>query len=60
MHTDNIKSKKMLLIIKAKYDVIEPYYMEGSIPEQLAKHVDEPECWKVSLMDTNKFNNFNA
>ena len=48
----------MLLIIKAKYDVIEPYYMEGS-PEQLAKHVDEPECWKVSLMDTNKFNNFN-
>ena len=52
MHTDNIKSKKMLLIIKAKYDVIEPYYMEGSIPEQLAKHVDEPECWKVSLTDS--------
>jgi hypothetical protein len=24
------------LIIKAKYDVIEPHYMEGSTPDQLA------------------------
>jgi len=31
-------------MIKAKYYVVEPYYMEGSTPEQLPQSVDEPYC----------------
>jgi hypothetical protein len=30
---NNLKNK--LLIIKAKYDVIEPHYMEGTTPDHL-------------------------
>ena len=30
-------------MIKAKYNVIEPYYMEGSTPDQLYC-LSEPEC----------------
>jgi hypothetical protein len=29
-------------MIKAKYYVIEPYYMDDSIPDQLAENVGEP------------------
>ena len=32
------------LIIKAKYYVIEPHYMEGTTPDQLPSYVAEPEC----------------
>jgi hypothetical protein len=32
------------LIIKAKYHVVEPHYMNGSTPDQLANFVIEPEC----------------
>jgi len=28
----------MFLTIKAKYYVIEPYYMDGTTPEQLVEH----------------------
>jgi hypothetical protein len=31
-------------MIKAKYKVVEPYYMEDSTPDQLAKNVGEPYC----------------
>jgi hypothetical protein len=31
-------------MIKAKYDVIEPYYMEDSTSDQLAENVGEPYC----------------
>ena len=30
------------LMIKAKYYVVEPYYMEDSTPEQLPQNVDDP------------------
>src|SRR5215211_9064626 len=36
--------KNKFLIIKAKYDVIEPYYMEGTTPDQLAAFVSKSEC----------------
>ena len=29
------------LTIKAKYDVVEPYYMDDSTPEELSQYVDE-------------------
>jgi len=32
------------LMIKAKYKVIEPYYIEDSTPDHLAEYVDEPYC----------------
>ena len=31
--------------------------MEGTTPDESSKYVYEPECWKVSLIYTNKFNN---
>jgi hypothetical protein len=34
------------LIIKAKYMLIEPHYMEGSTPDQPTAFVSEPECQK--------------
>ena len=34
--------KNKLLIIKAKYNVIEPHYMEGTTPDELAGYVYEP------------------
>jgi hypothetical protein len=34
--------------IKAKYNVIEPHYMEGTTPDQLAEHVVEPYCLKLN------------
>jgi hypothetical protein len=40
-----------LLIIKAKYYVIEPYYMEGTTPDQLAQNVIESYC--LNLNSTN-------
>jgi hypothetical protein len=39
------------LIIKAKYNVIEPYYMEGTTPDQLAQNVIESYC--LNLNSTN-------
>jgi hypothetical protein len=32
------------LIIKAKYYVVEPYFMDDSTPDQLTVFVSEPEC----------------
>ncbi len=32
------------MIIKAKYYVVEPYYMDYSTPDQLTYFVDEPDC----------------
>ena len=34
-------------MIKAKCDVIEPYYMEGTTPEQLTAFVNEPQCQRI-------------
>ncbi len=31
-------------MIKAKYNVVEPYYMEDSTPDQLAENAGEPYC----------------
>ena len=39
------------LIIKAKYNVIEPYYMEGTTPDQLAQNVIESYCLKLNSTD---------
>jgi hypothetical protein len=36
----NFKNK--FLTIKAKYNVIEPHYMEGTTPDQLPSYVAEP------------------
>jgi hypothetical protein len=37
-----------VIIIKAKYYVIELHYMEGTTPDQLASNVVEPYCLKVN------------
>jgi hypothetical protein len=36
--------KNKFLVIKAKYYVIEPHYMEGTTPDELSKNVNEPDC----------------
>jgi hypothetical protein len=43
----------MFLTTKAKYYVIEPYYMEGITPDQITLNVVEPYCLKVN--PTNRF-----
>jgi hypothetical protein len=35
------------LIIKAKYDVVEPYYMDGSTSDQLAKNIEERAIMQI-------------
>ena len=39
-----MKNKISFLYQKAKYNVIEPHYMEGTTPDQLSSYVAEPEC----------------
>jgi hypothetical protein len=41
-------NSKIVLIIKAEYYVIEPYYMWGTNPHQLASKVVEPYCLKLN------------
>ena len=43
------KAKIIIILLwlsnnKAKYYVIEPYYMEGSTPDNLTVFVSEPKC----------------
>ena len=45
MLSESLKNNsKIVLLIKAKYDVVEPHYMEGTTPDHLTAFVGEPEC----------------